>query len=69
MDAEQRRFVFAIHNADDSLLEILSDILDFSKLGAGELSLEHIAFSTGALVHNTLSIIGPRASAKNLTTP
>ena len=67
MDAEQRRFVFAIHNADDSLLEILSDILDFSKLGAGELSLEHIAFSTGALVHNTLRIIGPCASAKNLT--
>jgi signal transduction histidine kinase len=66
LDQEQRRFVLAIHNAGDSLLEILNDILDFSQLEAGQLSLEHIAFSTEALVHNALSIIGPRASAKNL---
>jgi CheY-like chemotaxis protein/HPt (histidine-containing phosphotransfer) domain-containing protein len=31
------------------------------------LSLEDIAFSAEALVHNTLSIIGPRAHAKDLT--
>ena len=67
LDIEQRRFVLAIHNAGDSLLEILNDILDFSKLESGQLSLEHIAFSAEALVHNTLSIIGPRASAKDLT--
>jgi len=67
LDNEQRRFVLAIHNAGDSLLEILNDILDFSKLESGQLSLEHIAFSAEALVHNTLSIIGPRASAKELT--
>ena len=67
LDNEQRRFVLAIHNAGDSLLEILNDILDFSKLESGQLSLEHIAFSAEALVHNTLSIIGPRAAAKELT--
>jgi signal transduction histidine kinase/FixJ family two-component response regulator len=66
LDTEQRRFVLAIHNAGDNLLEILNDILDFSKLEASELSLEHIAFSTEALVQNTLSVIGPRASAKDL---
>ena len=66
LDVEQRRFVLAIHNAGDSLLEILNDILDFSKLESGQLSLEHIAFSAEALVENTLSIIGPRASAKDL---
>ncbi len=67
LDNEQRRFVVAIHNAGDSLLEILNDILDFSKLESGQLSLEQIAFSAEALVHNTLSIIGPRAFAKELT--
>jgi signal transduction histidine kinase/DNA-binding NarL/FixJ family response regulator len=67
LDGEQRRFVLAIHNAGDSLLEILNDILDFSKLESGQLSLEHIAFSAEAMVHNALSIIGPRASAKELT--
>jgi signal transduction histidine kinase/DNA-binding response OmpR family regulator len=67
LDGEQRRFVLAIHDAGDSLLEILNDILDFSKLESGQLSLEHIAFSAEALVHNTLNVIGPRASAKDLT--
>ncbi len=67
LDPEQRRSVVAIHNAGDSLLEILNDILDFSKLESGQLSLEDIAFSAEALVHNTLSIIGPRAAAKDLT--
>ncbi|MGJ4892587.1 ATP-binding protein [Bradyrhizobium sp. HKCCYLR20261] len=66
LDPEQRRSVVAIHNAGDNLLEILNDILDFSKLESGQLSLEDIAFSAEALVHNTLSIIGPRASAKDL---
>ena len=66
LNAEQRRYVVAIHNAGDSLLEILNDILDFSKLESGRLSLENIAFSADALVLNTLSIIGPRASVKNL---
>ena len=67
LDPEQRQSVVAIHNAGDSLLEILNDILDFSKLESGQLSLEDIAFSAEALVHNTLSIIGPRAAAKDLT--
>jgi hypothetical protein len=66
LDPEQRRSVVAIHDAGDSLLEILNDILDFSKLESGQLTLEDIAFSPEALVHNILSIIGPRAAAKNL---
>src|ERR1039457_5518502 len=66
LDADQRGSVLAIHDAGDNLLGILNDILDFSKLEAGRLSLEHIAFSPEALVQNTLSIIGPRASAKSL---
>ncbi|CCE05718.1 putative sensor histidine kinase with a response regulator receiver domain and a phosphotransferase (HPt) domain [Bradyrhizobium sp. STM 3843] len=67
LDPEQRRSVVAIHNAGDSLLEILNDILDFSKLESGQLSLEDIGFSAEAMVHNALSIIGPRAAAKDLT--
>lgn len=67
LDADQRRMVVAIHNAGDNLLQILNDILDFSKLESGQLALEEIAFSAEALVHNTLSIIGPRAAAKDLT--
>jgi signal transduction histidine kinase/DNA-binding response OmpR family regulator len=66
LDADQRGSVQAIHGAGDNLLVILNDILDFSKLEAGQLSLEHIAFSPEALAQNTLGIIGPRAAAKGL---
>jgi CheY-like chemotaxis protein/HPt (histidine-containing phosphotransfer) domain-containing protein/anti-sigma regulatory factor (Ser/Thr protein kinase) len=66
LDAEQRSSILAIHDAGDNLLDILNGILDFSKLEAGQLVLEQIAFSPEALVHSALSIIGPRASAKGL---
>jgi len=67
LDADQRRAVVGIHDAGDNLLEILDDILDFSKLEAGRLSLELIPFSPQVIVEHSLSVIGPRATAKGLT--
>ena len=66
LDAEQRASVLAIHDAGDNLMEILNGILDFSKLEAGQLILEQIAFSPEALVQSTMSIIAPGAVAKGL---
>ncbi|WP_322516070.1 ATP-binding protein [Rhodopseudomonas palustris] len=66
LDADQRRAVVGIHDAGDNLLEILDDILDFSKLEAGRLSLELIPFSPHSIVEHSLSMIGPRAIAKGL---
>ena len=66
LNSEQRSTVAAIYDAGDNLLEILNDILDFSKLESGRLSLETIAFSPASLVHNAVSILRPRASAKGL---
>jgi signal transduction histidine kinase/DNA-binding response OmpR family regulator/HPt (histidine-containing phosphotransfer) domain-containing protein len=66
LDPEQRSSVAAIYNAGDALLTILNDILDFSKLESGQLSLEEIAFSPTSIVHNVVSILGPRASDKGL---
>ena len=67
LNPEQRSAVVAIHNAGDNLLEVLNDILDFSKLEAGQLSVEAITFSPVSLIHNVVSIVRPRASAKGLT--
>ncbi len=66
LTSEQRGAVTAIYDAGDALLEILNDILDFSKLECGQLGLEAIAFSPDSLVHNVVSILQPRASAKGL---
>jgi signal transduction histidine kinase/CheY-like chemotaxis protein len=67
LSSEQRRSIVAMHDAGDNLLELLNDILDFSKLEAGHISFEAIPFSPESLVDNTVSVMGPRASAKNLT--
>jgi len=63
---DQRSSVVAMHDAGDNLLELLDDILDFSKLEAGRITFEEIAFSPETLVDNAVSVIAPRASAKSL---
>lgn len=42
---EERKMVQTIHDFGDSLLQILNDVLDFSKLEAAQLTFEEIAFS------------------------
>uniref|UniRef100_Q07JN7 histidine kinase n=1 Tax=Rhodopseudomonas palustris (strain BisA53) TaxID=316055 RepID=Q07JN7_RHOP5 len=66
LSPEQRHSVVGIHDAGDALLGLLDDILDFSKLEAGRLSLETIVFSPTNLVESALSIVLPRATARGL---
>jgi signal transduction histidine kinase/DNA-binding NarL/FixJ family response regulator len=63
---QQRQAVEAIRDSGDNLLRILNDILDFSKLDAGRMTFEEMPFSPATLTHNTVSILGPRATAKGL---
>ncbi|MDB5656802.1 MAG: Hpt sensor hybrid histidine kinase [Tardiphaga sp.] len=67
LSMDQRSSVEAIHLAGDNLLEILNDILDFSRLEAGSLSIEQVTFDPVSLVTTTLAIVGPSAAAKGLT--
>lgn len=66
LQIEQRETLKTIHDAGDSLLEILNDILDYSKLEAGELSVETVAFAPAHITNSIVSIIGPRAKGKGL---
>jgi len=66
LDPSQRTSLAAIRESGENLLELLNDILDFSKLEAGQVNLESIPFSPAALVHDAVSMFGPRAAAKKL---
>jgi signal transduction histidine kinase/DNA-binding NarL/FixJ family response regulator len=66
LTAQQRRVVEAIRDSGDSLLRILNDILDLSKLDAGRMTFEDMAFAPVILTHGIVSILGPRARAKGL---
>ncbi len=64
---EQHRMVEAIHDSGDILLRILNDILDFTKLEAGRMTLEEAPFSPVLLTHSVSSVLGPQAVGKGLT--
>ncbi len=64
---EQREFATIINNSADLLLDLVNDILDYSKIEAGKLDLELIEFDIIDLVENTCEIVNERAQSKNLT--
>ena len=68
LTAEQRDFASTALASGEALLSILSDILDFSKLEAGGVTLETIEFDLREVVGDTLKLLSPRAREKGLTT-
>ena len=50
LDTEQKEFVETAHKSADALLAILNDILDISKIEAGKLNFENIAFDFKQIV-------------------
>jgi two-component system, sensor histidine kinase and response regulator len=63
---EQRKYLTKISSAADSLLTIINDILDISKLEAGKMELERIAFSLESVLSNLNDIVIHAAKQKNL---
>ena len=66
LNAEQRDYAETILRSGQGLLEILNDILDLSKIEAGKLVLESIAFDPLRALDDVLALSAPRASAKGL---
>lgn len=66
LSAKQRDYLEKIRTAARSLLGLLNDILDISKVEAGMLVLEDIAFSLRDMMNNLISIHQESASAKGL---
>ena len=62
----QRDYVEKAHNSARSLLEILNDILDVSKIEAGHLELERVEFDLEAVVGDVADVVGLKADEKGL---
>ena len=63
----QRDMVERIRTAGQALLAILDDVLDLSKIEAGQLRIEPRPFELGELLANLDSLMGRAARAKGLT--
>ncbi|MDE2076559.1 MAG: PAS domain S-box protein [Burkholderiales bacterium] len=66
-DAEQRDWVTKIQSASQSLLAVLNDVLDLSKIEAGELQLEQTPFSLRRLIKDVESLFVSQALSKSLS--
>jgi CheY-like chemotaxis protein/nitrogen-specific signal transduction histidine kinase len=66
LSKEQREYLSMARNSARSLLEILDDILDFSRIESGKLTLESIAFDLKEVVNRSVQILRLAAQGKNL---
>ena len=66
LSTDQQRYVAIFQRAAASLLDLLNDILDLSKIEAGELKLESVAFELRDVVSRATELVGIRASEKGL---
>jgi PAS domain S-box-containing protein len=62
-----REQVETIGRCARDLLQIVDDVLDFSRLEAGQLELSQVPTDVGALVHDVACHLAPRARARGLT--
>ncbi|KXF83569.1 hybrid sensor histidine kinase/response regulator [Enterovibrio coralii] len=63
---DQVNLVQTARDSGELLLAIINDVLDFSKMEAGKLSLENTPFDIYALVNQTAEILRPQAEDKGL---
>ena len=63
---EQRRYVDIFQSAGRTLLELVNELLDVSKIEAGQIDIETAPFSLAALLAEQRSLLGPRANARGL---
>ena len=66
LDHEQREQVQIASGSAHTLLRLLNDILDLSRIESGQLEFEAIAFSPRDLTEETFALMAARADEKNL---
>ncbi len=66
LNREQRNYACMVRDAANSLLIAINDFLDFSRIAAGDLRLDHAPFDLRQVVDGALSIMAPAAYDKQL---
>jgi len=66
LDAEQREFTETIRGSAESLLSIINDVLDFTKIASGKLTFESISFDAIELVKQVTDLLALNAREKGL---
>src|SRR5690606_35933734 len=67
LDAEQLEYLEIIKNSGNSLLNIIKDILDYSKIEAGKININSMVFSSAEEIEKQLQIFYGLAQKKGVT--
>ncbi|WP_171037818.1 hybrid sensor histidine kinase/response regulator [Dyadobacter luticola] len=60
LDNEQKEYAEAILNSGQSLLSVINDVLDFSKIESGNIELEAHRFELRSCIEDVLELFGPK---------
>jgi signal transduction histidine kinase/DNA-binding response OmpR family regulator len=63
---EQMTYTKAVKTSGDALLSLIEELLDYSKIEAGKIDLEHRPFALATLVEDITELLAPRAQARQL---
>ena len=66
LPSEAQVYAKTIKDSADALLSIINDILDVSKLDAGQLKIDPIEFDLNACFHSSVELLGPQAASKGI---
>ncbi|PHV13416.1 hypothetical protein CSQ89_00590 [Chitinimonas sp. BJB300] len=66
LSVKQRDYVSKIHTAGNSLLSVINDVLDFTKIEAGKLDMEQVSFSLDEVLGNVATVTAQKAQDKQL---
>ena len=66
LDSEQHELLHAVEDSASVLLQILNDVLDFSKLEAGNLHIDDAPFDLRLLIDNVVSLMAGHMHKKGL---
>jgi signal transduction histidine kinase len=66
LDQEQRRYTDLIQSCGKTLLTIINDLLDYSKIEAGKMTVERIPFDLKSVVNEVGALFAPQAEQKRI---
>lgn len=66
LDEKQLQYINAIRQSSEHLLVIINDLLDFSKMVAGQVEFEKIEFELNGILYNINQTYGSRALEKGI---
>jgi signal transduction histidine kinase/DNA-binding response OmpR family regulator len=66
LNENQKHYIDVIHRSGETLLEIINDILDYSKIEAGKMQLEETVFTLDDLIEDCLQLFGATANKRGI---